>query len=132
MRNYSTPCHKQSGISKVVLLLGLVIVIAGVYFMMGGEDLKKAATLRSAELIGNIAVRSMPDDAAGGFHKIPLEVRQLSDNVYQATGIANSHMIVTDDGNVLFDAGISIQAAKQLRLMKEKSDAPVSHIILSH
>jgi len=132
MRNYSTPCHKQSGISKVVLLLGLVIVIAAVYFLMGGEDLKKAATLKSAELIGNIAVRSMPDDAAGGFHKIPLEVVQLADNVYQATGIANSHMIITDDGNVLFDAGIGIQAAKQLRLMKEKSDAPVSHIILSH
>jgi alkyl sulfatase BDS1-like metallo-beta-lactamase superfamily hydrolase len=132
MKNISTPYNKQYGISKVVLLLGLVIVIAAVYFLMGGEDLKKAATLKSAELIGNIAVRSMPDDAAGGFHKIPLEVVQLADNVYQATGIANSHMIVTDDGNVLFDAGIGIQAAKQLRLMKEKSDAPVSHIILSH
>lgn len=132
MRNYSTPYHKQSGISKVVLLVGLVIVIAAGYFLMGGEDMKKAATLKSAELIGNIAVRSMPDDAAGGFHKIPIEVEQLSDNVYQATGIANSHMIVTDDGNVLFDTGIAIQAAKHLRLMKEKSDAPVSHIILSH
>ncbi len=71
MKNHCKPYHKQSGISKVVLLLGLVIVIAGVYFLMGGEDLKKAATLKSAELIGNIAVRSMPDDAAGGFHKIP-------------------------------------------------------------
>jgi alkyl sulfatase BDS1-like metallo-beta-lactamase superfamily hydrolase len=132
MRNFSTLYHKQTGISKVVLLLGLVIVIAAVYFLVGGEELKKAATLKSAELIGNIAVRSMPDDAAGGFHKIPIEVVQLADNVYQATGIANTHMIVTDDGNVLFDTGIAIQAAKHLRLMKEKSDAPVSHIILSH
>jgi len=132
MRHYSTPYRKQCGISKVVLLIGLVIIIAAVYFLMGPEELKKAATLKSAELIGNIAVRSMPDDAAGGFHKIPLEVVQLADNVYQATGIANTHMIVTGDGNVLFDTGIAIQAAKHLRLMKEKSDAPVSHIILSH
>ena len=132
MKNDFTLIHKQSGISKIVLLLALVIAAVAGLFLMSGEDLKKAATLKSAELIGNIAVRSMPDDAAGGFHKIPIEVRQLSENVYQATGIANSHMIVTDDGNVLFDSGIAIQAAKQLRLMKEKSDAPVSHIRLSH
>lgn len=132
MNTYSVWRHRQSGIGKVVLLAGLIVAGAAAYFLTSGGDLKKAASLKSAEIIGNIAVRSMPDDAAGGFHKIPVEARQLSDNVFQATGIANSHMIVTDAGNVLFDAGIAIQAAKQLRLMKEKSAAPVTHIILSH
>jgi alkyl sulfatase BDS1-like metallo-beta-lactamase superfamily hydrolase len=117
---------------KLMIVLGVVIIALGIYFSIGGEDIKKAATLKSMEVVGNIAMRSMPDDAAGGFHKIPIEVKQLADGIYQATGIANAHMITTSEGNVLFDSGISIQAAKQLRLMKEKSDAPVTHIILSH
>lgn len=83
-------------------------------------------------MIGNIAVSSMPDDVAGGFHNIPIEVRSLAPGVYQARGISNTHLIVTTEGNVLFDAGISIQAAQQLTLLKEKSDALVKYIILSH
>ena len=74
----------------------------------------------------------MPDDVAGGFHNIPIEVRSLAPGVYQASGISNTHLIVTTEGNVLFDAGISIQAAQQLSLLKEKSDALVKYIILSH
>jgi alkyl sulfatase BDS1-like metallo-beta-lactamase superfamily hydrolase len=132
MRTVTTSQHRQQGISKVAILLGLIVVCVGAYLLLGGAEIKKAATLKSMEVLGNIAVRSMPDDAAGGFHKIPIEVKQLSDGIYQATGIANTHMIVTSDGNVLFDTGIGIQAAKQLRLLQEKSSAPVSHIILSH
>ena len=125
----------QTGSGKVAVISIVVIVglsILGVVAALSGGDIKKAVTLKSMEVIGNIAVRNMPDDAAGGFHKIPIEVRELSDDIYQASGIANTHMIVTDDGNVLFDSGISIQAAQQLRLLKEKSDAPITHIILSH
>ncbi|MCZ6828011.1 MAG: MBL fold metallo-hydrolase, partial [Gammaproteobacteria bacterium] len=124
--------HQQAGVSKVVVLLGLVIVVVAGYLSVGGKNIKKAATLASMEVIGNIAMRSMPDDAAGGFHRIPIEVTELADGIYQATGIANTHMITTSEGNVLFDTGIAIQTAKQLRLLKEESDAPVTHIILSH
>lgn len=132
MRTIATAQQRQQGISKVLILLGLLVVCIGAYLLFGGTSIKKAATLKSMEVVGNIAARSMPDDAAGGFHKIPIAVKQISDGVYQATGIANTHMIVTSEGNVVFDTGIAIQAAKQLRLLQEKSSAPVSHIILSH
>ena len=132
MLNKTNQRQKQFGLSKPVVLLGAAVIGVGLYLAIGGGEIKKAATLKSMEVIGNIAVRNMPDDVAGGFHNIPMEVKELSDGVYQATGIANTHMIVTNDGNVLFDSGISIQAAKQLRMLKEKSDAPVTHIILSH
>ena len=96
---------------KALITVGGVIIALAIYFSLGGEDLKKAATLKSMEVVGNIAMRSMPDDVAGGFHQIPIEVKQLADGIYQATGIANAHMITTSEGNVLFDSGISIQAA---------------------
>lgn len=124
--------NKQSGIGKVGVVVIVAIVAVGLWLLIGGEELKKAATLKTMAVVGNIALRNMPDDVAGGFHKIPIEVRELADNIYQASGIANTHMIVTPEGNVLFDAGISIQAAQQLQLLKEKSDAPVKYIILSH
>ena len=95
-------------------------------------DIKKSVELKAAEVIGNIAARNMPDDVAGGFHQIPIEVKQIADNVYQATGIANAHLITTAEGSVLFDAGISIQAAQQLKLLKPKISGPLAHIIVSH
>ena len=132
MARYSVTRRRQAGVSKVVLISGLAIAAIVVYFIFGGEDIKKAATLKSMEVVGNIATRSMPDDVAGGFHKIPIEVKELAPGIYQATGISNTHMITTSEGNVLYDSGIAIQAAKHVRLLKEKSDAPVTHIILSH
>ena len=116
------------------LWTGLVVILAvGLYFGLGGaEDIKKAATLKAMEVVGNIAVRSMPDDVAGGFHKIPVLVKELAPGIYQATGISNAHLITTAEGNVLYDTGIAIQAARHVRLLQEKSDAPVTHIILSH
>ena len=123
---------RQAGMGKIGLIVILAIVAVAIWLVIGGEEVKKAATLKTMEVVGNIALRSMPDDVVGGFHKIPIEVKELADNIYQATGIANTHMIVTPEGNVLFDSGISIQAAQQLRLLKEKSEAPVKVIILSH
>lgn len=123
---------KQGGLGKLGVIAIVAVVVVLLLYFTKGEEVKRAATLKSAEVIGNIAVRSMPDDVAGGFHKIPIEVVELAPNIYQATGIANTHMIVTDEGNVLFDSGIAIQAAKQLKLLKAISDAPVREIILSH
>ena len=99
-----------------------------------GEDssLKKAAELKAVEMIGKVATGSMPEDMAGGFHKIPIEVVTIADGVHQVMGIGNAHVIATPEGNVMFDTGISIQAAEQIKKMKAVEDGPISHIILSH
>lgn len=114
-----------------VALRGLLMASCA-FALTGCDEAKKAATIKSMEVVGNIAQRNMPDDVAGGFHNIPIEVKTLAPDIYQATGIANTHMIVTEEGNVLFDAGISIQAAQQLQLLKEISAAPIRYIVLSH
>ena len=99
---------------------------------LGCDDAKKAAQLQAVDVIGNIAMRQIPDDVAGGFHKIPIERKELAPDVYQATGVANTHMIVTGEGNVLFDTGLSLQVPEQMELLREVSDAPITHIIVSH
>ena len=81
---------------KILIIAGLLIVV-GLYFGLGGgEDLKKAATLKSMEVVGNIAVRNMPEDVAGGFHNIPVEVKELAPGIFQATGLMGSVHTETD------------------------------------
>ena len=96
------------------------------------SSLKRAAENKAAEVIGKIARDNLPEDVAGGFHKIPIQVVTIADGVYQAMGIANTHLIATAGGNVLFDTGISIQAAEQRSKLRAVDSGPISHIILSH
>ncbi len=120
---------------KPILIIVAIVVIGALFWLSDDEnkaDLKKAAAVKQLQVIGNVASRMMDDDVAGGFHKIPVEVKELAPNVFQAKGIANTHMITTPEGNVLFDVGIAINAGDHYQLLREKSDAPIKSIILSH
>lgn len=64
---------------QIPCIVGVLFFYAGMSLLTGcdsSEEIKKAVQLKSAEIIANIAQRNIPDDAAGGFHKIPIEVRQ--------------------------------------------------------
>ena len=125
----SEPYSKRS---RILRIIGPVVVALVVGYFFFGETLKRKATLSTMEVVGNIAVRNMPDDVAGGFHQIPIELKQIDDNIYQATGISNAHLIQTSEGYVLFDSGIAIQAAQHVKLMEPIAEGPLTHIILSH
>jgi alkyl sulfatase BDS1-like metallo-beta-lactamase superfamily hydrolase len=118
-----------SRLSMTCLSAGLIIALAGC-----GDDssIKRKVELKAVELIGKIATRSIPDDTAGGFHTIPIEVVNIADGVHQVMGIANTHIISTSEGNVMFDTGISLQAAEQIKKLKPVVPGPITHIILSH
>lgn len=138
--------NRETGaVGKVLLLVVAVFALAAAWLYLdedAGAGLKKSAKLKTMEAIGEIAVKklsSVPgtDDGTHGsavdMIKLPIEVHKVSDNVFYATGVANTIMVTTSEGNVIFDTGLVIQAAKQLRLLKEQvSDTPVHSIILSH
>ena len=144
MRTAQTGRTRQAGAIGKILLLGLVIVAALVLWLMLDEDagkgLKKQAELKTMEMIGDAATKRLDLGEQGeGTHgsavdmiKRPIEVREIAENAYYASGVANTIMITTDEGNVIFDTGLVLQAAKQLKLLKEVSDAPVRYIVLSH
>lgn len=118
--------------NKTIKAMAATTVLASVLVGCDTGEVKKAAQLKAVEVVGNIAQRNMPDDVAGGFHNIPIEARELAPDVYQVTGIANTHMITTSEGNVLFDTGIVIQAADQIKAMQEVAPDAPKFIILSH
>ena len=146
MKTLSTnPLRQRGGIGKILLVVIGVVAVAGTWMVLDEDaaiGLKKNAQLKTMEMIGDAAAERLggDDDGVEATHgsaveliKRPIEVRKVTDNVYYATGVGNTIMVTTSEGNVLLDTGLSIQAAKQLRLLKEEvSDAPVTHIVLSH
>ena len=135
---------RQAGWIGKAALLVLVVVAGSVAWLMldddAGKGLKKKAELKTLEVIGDVATSRLDfGDDGEGTHgsavdliKRPVEVREISDNVYYATGVGNTIMITTTEGNVVFDTGLVLQVAKQLQALKEVSSAPVRYIVLSH
>jgi alkyl sulfatase BDS1-like metallo-beta-lactamase superfamily hydrolase len=137
---------RQRGAVGRILLIVMVVLIAGGLWLYLDEDagkgLKKEAELRTMEVIGDAAARRLAQSGSQGeathgsavdLIQRPIEVRKVTDNVHYATGVGNTIMVTTSEGNVLLDTGLVLQSAKQLRALKEQvSDAPVRYIVLSH
>jgi alkyl sulfatase BDS1-like metallo-beta-lactamase superfamily hydrolase len=120
-----------------ILFGGLAIIVLGALVLVFSRDARRAAELRTVEAIGEAAVARMSGgeggDRAASFIDIPVEVRKLANGVYQARGVANTQLIATSEGNVLFDTGLALQVPKQKRLLLEAvPEAPLTHIIVSH
>jgi alkyl sulfatase BDS1-like metallo-beta-lactamase superfamily hydrolase len=60
------------------------------------------------------------------------EAVKITDNIYQAVGFGNTYMVITPGGNVIIDTSSPAPARLHVRLLKEKSSAPVKYIILTH
>ncbi|MDG2304535.1 MAG: MBL fold metallo-hydrolase [Candidatus Binatia bacterium] len=129
--------------SRTGVLLGAVLAVlaAVAALFLLSDDLRTEAKLRAGEAVGNIAQERLEGlvsesgemERAADLINVPIEARQLTDNVYQARGVGNVQLISTDEGNVIFDTGLSIQAAKQRRVLEEiVPDRPVTHVIVSH
>jgi alkyl sulfatase BDS1-like metallo-beta-lactamase superfamily hydrolase len=135
--------RQGGGIGKSLLVVFAVVAVSVIWLLMdedAGKGLKRQAELKTLEVIGDAATRRLDfGDEGEGTHgsavdliKRPIEVRQVADNVYYATGVGNTIMITTQEGNVIFDTGLVLQVARQLQALKEVSDAPVRYIVLSH
>ncbi len=129
-------------IRALLIVLGLLLA-GGVTVLLTSERAQKAASLRAAEAIGDVAAGRLAEATAGegeGQHErsadlinVPIEVVKLNDFVYQARGVGNTHLITTSEGHVVFDNGLVLQAAKQKRLLDEAApEAPITHVVLSH
>ena len=113
----------------ILVVVALLLVAGGALWL--SEDTSRAASRYTAELAGEVAAEVM--ERASDLHQQPVAVRQVAEQVYQATGVANTQLIVAGDSGVVFDTGLSIQGAKQRRLLLEAAPVQaISHVILSH
>ena len=120
-----------------VLALGVLLG-----FALRDSTLSRIIDERRAEFTGNlatayVAAQSEVDERAqvktvAGLRQIEVAVDQPAAGLFRASGVANTFLIRTDDGNVLFDTGLATQAAKHKRLLQEAAPGEVTHIVLSH
>jgi len=58
-----------------------------------------------------------PVRTVAGLSLIEVEVDRFQGNILRATGVANTYLVRTAEGNLLFDTGLATQAAKHKRLL---------------
>ncbi len=140
---YNDGRRQRGAIGRILLIVLAIVVVAGAWLVLdedAGSQLKKEAELAAIGAIGKAATSRLGEGDDGvathgsavDLIKRPIEVKQIADNVYYATGVGNTMMITTEEGVVLFDTGLVLQVEPQLRMLKEISDAPVRYIVLSH
>jgi len=128
--------------SKLFKWIGIIILLTviGVFLLFKlSPSFKKSAEIRALDKIGDIAVKRMSENpeakgsVAAEFINIPIVAREISENIWQATGVANAHLISTPEGDVLFDTGLATQVPKQIKALKAViPEHALTHIIVSH
>jgi len=122
--------------ARIWVVGGLISAILLAIFLLS-RDAKRSVELRAVDAMSDVAMARLGEiegnDRAAAFINTPIEARELRPNIYQVTGVANTHLISTDEGNVLFDTGLSLQVPKQKRALEEAApQRPITHVIVSH
>ena len=124
---------------KYLIGFGLIVAIGLGLLFKFSPSFKKSAEIKALDKIGDIAAKRISENpeaegsVAAEFINIPIKARELSDGIWQATGVGNTHLITTDAGDIIFDTGLATQVPKQIKALNEAvPDLDLSHIIVSH
>ncbi len=126
---------------KIIKLIGYILPVLLILLLAYNHipGLKKNVQIAAVDKIGDIGMKRIASDpdakgsVAADFINIPIQAREISDGIWQATGVGNAHLITTSGKDVLFDTGLATQVPKQIKALREAvPDLDVSHIIVSH
>lgn len=107
--------------------------------MKFSPEFKRQAQIKAVDKISDVAMERMASNpetkgsVAAEFINIPIKARELSPGIWQATGVGNTHIITTNEKDIMFDTGLPTQAAKQIKVLEAAiPNLDLSHIIVSH
>ncbi len=123
----------------LLIILGVVVAVL---VLPNLDALQSKARQTIASAAGKAAVTNMSgvvsDNNARGIAAaelitLPIEVDEVAPGVFRASGVGNTFVITTSEGNVIFDTGLVIQASEQIRQLKTiLGDFEPVKIVLSH
>jgi alkyl sulfatase BDS1-like metallo-beta-lactamase superfamily hydrolase len=127
---------RRKTVTWLLVVLAALLVALLSWQQLDTRKLQQRAAIEAASVAGTIAqevLERADSERANQLHNVPVAVEQINDQVYLARGIGNSYVITTSEGHVLFDTGLGLQAAKQLKLLREQlPGGAITHIIASH
>ncbi len=119
-----------------LILLG--VIVFGLLFALS-PSFKKSIQINAVDKIGDVAAKRIASNSdaegtiAAEFINIPIVAREISEGIWQATGVGNAHIVTTTDGDVLFDTGLATQVPKQIKVLKSAiGEIDLKQIVLSH
>ena len=125
------------GIKLIGYILPVILILLLAYNHIPG--LKKKVQIAAVDKMGDVGMKRIAENpeakgsVAAEFINIPIEAREISSGIWQATGVGNAHLITTSGKDVLFDTGLATQVPKQMKVLNDAvSDLDLSHIIVSH
>lgn len=127
----------KSGLSRTTIFLITIVAVVALalsyltYTKQSGQSLQQTASIQMARALGEAASAVM-EERSNKFAPVPEAPEQVTNNIFRIGGVAHTQLIHTDAGNVVFDTGISLQAAEQMEILKEAAPGRTTHIILSH
>ena len=125
------------GIKLIGYILPVILIALLAFNFVPG--LKKKAQIAAVDKMGDIGMKRIASNpeakgsVAAEFINIPIQAREISEGIWQATGVGNAHVITTSEQDVLFDTGLATQVPKQMKALSDAiADLDVSRIIVSH
>ncbi|WP_062262143.1 MBL fold metallo-hydrolase [Endozoicomonas arenosclerae] len=134
--------------SRKFLKLGLTVSISvavgiGAGMLLSSDKTSRIINERKAEALGTLASKAIASKVAPAdpnatvktvstLHHIPMEVKTYKENIFLATGVGNTYLVKTSEGNILFDTGLPLQGAAHKRMLQEVAPDDVKYIVLSH
>ena len=119
------------------LVATLVLLIGGSAGCALGTGARTDASTRervdtTSAAYAAIEVPRDVDERARDLMQAPIELVQINDFVFMARGIGNVFLIRTDEGNVIYDTGVTWQAEQQRDLLLAVGHEKTTHVIVSH
>lgn len=134
MTRMKTYPDRQQGKARVVwmsLLVTVSLVVAAVIAWNSSPTMQHKLELKTSEALGELASQFM-QQRSNKFAPVPDAIEHVTPDIYRIGGVGHTQLVKTAAGNVVFDTGLSLQSAKQMRLLKESAPGRTTHIILSH
>jgi len=124
--------------TAVTALIGLCL--GAIY--VASDELQREVRLFLAGALGDVAIERMQQQsadnesgpmAAADMITLPIEVTEPAPGIYMASGVGNTFVVRSGEGDVIFDTGLIIQAAEQYEVLHQAlgSIQPTA-VVLSH
>ena len=124
--------------TAVTALIGLCL--GAIY--VASDELQREVRLFLAGALGDVAIERMQQQsadnesgpmAAADMITLPIEVTEPAPGIYMASGVGNTFVVRSGEGDVIFDTGLIIQAAEQYEVLHQAlGNIQPTAVVLSH
>ena len=124
--------------TAVIALIGACL---GAIYVVS-DELKREVRLFLAGALGDVAIERMQQQsadnesgrmAAADMITLPIEVTEPAPGIYMTSGVGNTFVVRSGEGDVIFDTGLIIQAAEQYEVLHQAlGNIQPTAVVLSH